>query len=90
MKIALDWDNTFTKDTDLWQSFVLQSNARDHKVWIVTSRGKDTPIEFIPEGVQTVIYCEYRAKEKVTNERGIKIDVWIDDDPRYIVEGFVE
>lgn len=90
MIIALDWDNTFTRDTDMWQDLILAAEYRGHTVYIVTSRDMDTPIEFIPEGIKNIIYCASRAKEEVVKEWGLKIDVWIDDDPLYIIKGFVD
>jgi hypothetical protein len=89
MIIALDWDNTFTRDQDGWQDFILGMKARGHKIWIVTARGEDTPIEMTPEGLSGIVYCNYRAKMRVTELMGLKIDVWIDDDPEMIIDGFV-
>ena len=88
MNISLDWDNTFTADTKRWQKFIDLFSV-DHEIYIVTSRSPDVPIEFIPDGLAGIIYCSYRAKRKVTEEQGIKIDVWIDDAPFYIENGFV-
>lgn len=34
-----------------------------------------------------VVYTDLRPKEKVAEERGMKIDVWIDDYPRSVIEG---
>jgi hypothetical protein len=52
----------------------------------------DTPIDlvndFVIRGIP-IVYCEYRAKRKVCEEQGIKIDIWIDDDPKYIEVGFI-
>jgi len=88
MIIGLDWDNTFTKDVDLWQSFVLQANAKEHQVYITTSRSDDIPIEFIPDGLKGIVYCNFIAKKQATEALGIKVDIWIDDDPQWITESF--
>lgn len=90
MIIGLDWDNTFTRDTEFWQQFINNARFGCHAVYIVTSRDMDTPIEFIPDGVSGVVYCKYRAKQKVIEEQGIKIDIWIDDDPEFITGGFID
>lgn len=89
MNIGLDWDNTYTRDPQLYNGFIDIAVLRGHNVYITTSRGMDTPIEFIPIGIKTVIYCNYRAKYDVTRQQGIVIDNWIDDDPYYITTGFV-
>lgn len=78
MKIALDYDGTFTEDVDLWWNFILNAKERGHTICVVTSRNKDhNPIEH--ELPCHVIYCSYEAKSKF-----FKADVWIDNDPKYI------
>lgn len=89
MNIGLDWDNTFTADPVLYQIIVDAYVERGHTVYITTSRGEDTPIEFRPRGIKSIIYCNFRAKRDVTLQMGIKIHNWIDDDPYYITTGFV-
>lgn len=39
MKIALDYDETFTADPELWKPFVAHCKARLHEVKFVTARG---------------------------------------------------
>jgi hypothetical protein len=78
MKIALDYDNTITRDPELWSSFVREAIARGHEVSIVTSRRPNMPCFESDPGVP-VIYCSFTAKA-----RHYQADVWIDDDPRHI------
>lgn len=84
MKIALDYDHTFTKDPIFWQKFIDTTILADHNIWIVTSRSEDLPIEHNVKNVDGVIYCNFFAKRMVTLEHNIDIDIWIDDDPRWI------
>jgi hypothetical protein len=80
MKIALDYDNTITKDTAMWAHFVADAVSRGHEVVIVTSRRPDMPIfEAGDDPLVPVIYCSFTAKS-----RHYAADVWIDDDPRHI------
>lgn len=79
MKIALDYDGTYTLDPEFWDAFIFEAKDRGHSVVIVTSRSKDEPIE--SKTACHVIYCSYDAKEKFYNP-----DIWIDNDPRYITE----
>ena len=91
MNIMIDYDNTYTADVDMWRS-IIPLFLVGHNVYLVTSRGMDTPIELANDFVEwriPIIYCEYRAKKDVCEEQGIKIDIWIDDDPYYINTGFV-
>ena len=82
MIIALDYDRTYTKDRDLFEKFANDAVSRGHKVFIVTKRYEHEKIENtdIP-----IIYCNRKAKASVVNEKNIKIDIWIDDDPGSIL-----
>ena len=77
MKIALDFDNTFSVDPELWLHFVNMARLRGHEVKIVTSRhpGNSPPFPFPQFGLE-VIHCSFTAKRK-----HYQADVWIDDDP---------
>lgn len=89
MKIGLDWDNTFTRDYDFWQAFVTNAKEKGHQVYITTSRGDDTPIESWPLDIEGVMYCNFNPKVYACSHEHIHIDIWIDDDPKYITEGFI-
>lgn len=91
MKIGLDYDETYTRDPLLWNWFVAQAMERGHEVYCVTARRENdlddvmfTLGRVLPPG--HVIACNHQSKRKVTSERGIKIDVWIDDMPEMIGE----
>jgi hypothetical protein len=90
MNIMIDYDNTFTADAPMWQDVIFEF-LQKHRVFLVTSRGMDTPVEhteyFVDMGIP-IVYCDYYAKKDVCEKQGIKIDIWIDDDPKYIIEGF--
>src|SRR5271154_1151566 len=77
MKIALDYDNTYTRDPELWNMFCAAAIQRKHTVTIVTSRHPDTPVELL--SMLPVVYCGFKAKREQ-----FSADVWIDDDPLYI------
>lgn len=83
MKIALDYDGTYTEDPVLWNKFIDLLQLRDHEVMIVTFRGDDTPIDH--EVPIPVYYTAARPKREFMNDIGITIDVWIDDYPELIV-----
>lgn len=90
MNIALDYDNTFSRQRDMWWTFVL--NARDwgNDIRIVTSRNpdldkiEDSLIEYLglkviyTNGVAKKFFCE--------NFADLPVDVWIDDKPESILE----
>lgn len=76
MKIALDFDNTFTADPELWTQFITAARMRGHEVAIVTSRRPS--MAPTATGID-VICCSFTAKRK-----HYQADVWIDDDPKHI------
>lgn len=86
MKIALDYDKTFTADPGLWRTFVHFAKQFGHEVRIVTYRDpiKDNidekvhPIKVIyTDGIAKRFYCLWFADDK----KGWMPDVWIDDRP---------
>lgn len=89
MIVAIDFDNTFTLDPETWINFMYDLWSEDHTAYIVTSRREDDPISgyytqrLIDMGVE-IIYCDYKAKRKVCESLGIKVDVWVDDRPKYV------
>lgn len=90
MKIALDYDGTYTADPPLWDRFIRWARLGGHKVYIVTMRhAKDDTIDSIPEGVNGVVYCDGGRKKTVTESLGIDIAIWIDDNPEGIHVGSV-
>lgn len=90
LTFGLDYDNTFTADPLAMQEFIRLMLSHGHKVFITTSRSPDLVLETVPKGIDGIVYCSFMAKKDVTQERGIKIDIWIDDDPKWIEEGFIE
>ena len=90
MNISLDYDQTYTVDPELYLAFVETAIERGHNVYVVTMR---TPAETqsmdpaLCELVTKVIPTSRQAKrEFVEKSHGIKIDVWVDDEPRAILE----
>ena len=93
MNIMIDYDNTYTGDVDMWKKIIPVILMYGHNMYLVTSRGMDTPVELIQDFIQwkiPVVYCDYRAKQDVCKEQGINIDIWMDDDPIFITKGFVD
>jgi hypothetical protein len=91
MKIALDWDDTVTRDPEFWGSFIRLSRKSGHEVRIVTFRstGHTEDIRYTLE----ILGCEDIKihttngvqKREFTNQIGWLPHVWIDDSPEFIV-----
>lgn len=80
LKIALDHDDTYTADPELWQAFVAHAKQRGHTIELVTFRFPDwdnTDIEAnaIKLGIP-IVYTSMRQKKHCYNA-----DIWIDDSP---------
>lgn len=88
LTIAIDYDDTFSADKDAWSSVVRVLQNAGHNVVCVTSRRGtfDSIAELsgeLPGGVG-VVYCNHNPKRVVTAEKGIHVDIWIDDCPESI------
>ena len=80
MNIALDFDETFTTDPELWAEFIDLAKHRGHEVTFVTYRDHRWDVDDIMQVASeldiSVIFTA--GKQKST---AFKADVWIDDDP---------
>lgn len=87
-RFGLDFDNTYTRDPELWNGFIATVKARGHQVWIVTARrDTDENREIVQVPGCFVVFTGLQAKLKHCEGRGLNIDIWIDDDPHSITEG---
>lgn len=90
MKIALDFDNTYSADPSLWQAFIRSAVAAGHDIRIVTARDerfdRTAPLAEV-EQVLPVIYTRGIAKRWFLEHfgDGFIADVWIDDRPEGIL-----
>lgn len=86
MLIALDFDDTYTKDPYLWDDFINNAKNRGHKVICVTMRFEEEGKEVIESIGRrcNIIFTERQSKEKFLKKMGIKPDIWIDDSPFWI------
>jgi hypothetical protein len=92
MKIALDYDDTYTRDPLLWNWFCQQALDRGHEVWCVSARDQndmDDPIMTVGRviGADKCVGTAMNPKRTfMWKEKDVYIDVWIDDSPEYIVD----
>ena len=82
MRIALDYDNTYTADPPLWDLFITQPAQRGHQVVCVTMRH---PHEPAPIANCDILYTGRKAKRAWASSLGMEFDIWIDDSPEYIL-----
>ena len=84
MIIALDFDETYTEDPDLWAAFVYKAKTRLHTVTFVTyrdSRYGNEDIKYEAEclGID-IVFTAGKQKQHCFNA-----DIWIDDSPETVV-----
>lgn len=77
MKIAIDYDGTYTADPALWRLFIEQAKSAGHSVTCVTMRYPHEPVDMPCE----VFYTSRKAKAVAFDA-----DVWIDDSPRWLLQ----
>lgn len=87
MRIALDYDNTYTLDPRFWNIVIQLAQRSNHEVHIVTMRSDTADriegIDFLP-----IHYCDGMPKKAfMKDNHNIEYDVWIDDTPEGIHMG---
>ena len=99
MNIALDYDETFTADRDLWTEFILNAKDRNHEVRFVTYRSQIDVLTNPSEAANNadieadakfigidIHYTSGKNKHQYCNEIGFKVHIWIDDMPWYATD----
>ena len=89
MIIALDYDRTFTADKELWRAFIHAARGRGHDVIMITWRDHSSNPEFaeVFTLVNTIWSTGRSPKEQYAENMGVKVDIWIDDNPASIIRG---
>lgn len=89
MLIALDYDDTYTRDPAMWDRFIRLAVASGHSVICVTMRHEGESADARESiGQLCQVYCTgRRAKLEYMTEVGRIPDVWIDDSPMFITQG---
>ena len=89
MIIAIDFDETLTADSKLWQVFIETAKQLEHRVVCVTARrdteeNRETVREWMrSHGIAIPVYfTSLGSKVEYMQRLGIKVGIWIDDDPR--------
>lgn len=83
MIIAIDWDNTITRDVALFKAFIELANQSGHKTIVITGRQPNDQI--VPPFPIEVIYAGDRWKRDAAAAAGYAVDIWIDDSPGVIM-----
>lgn len=90
MIIALDYDGTFIRDPEAWTTAMTALKLAGHLILGVTMRypaekvGMDTRYDDLCHHIH---FTSRRGKKNYLTQRGIAVDVWIDDNPIFILQG---
>jgi len=86
MNIAIDFDDTYTLNPNVWNQIIDILLKQNNNVYCVTKRYKDNAKDIVEAFANTNIPIIYAVKSKLeaVSDAGIKIDVWIDDKPQSI------
>ena len=92
LTIAIDYDNTFTAAPKMWAEWINIARRFGHRVICVTSRRptnsarKQIDDSFDEHGIVIAVwFTSGSAKQWYMNEIGVKVDIWIEDNPQSIV-----
>lgn len=81
MIIAIDYDNTYTCDTGLWDSFILLAKASGHEVICFAQRDPSEQIYVTASPAMALHYIGTQRKTVYAKRKGLAVDIWIDDNP---------
>jgi len=89
MIVALDYDDTYTRDPLAWARVVDVLKAAGHEVLCVTWRNDtdaNRKLVVIP-GLRwnQHYFTQHTAKKRFMERQGICVDVWIDDNPEAVL-----
>lgn len=90
MIISIDFDDTYTKDPELWDMFCLSAIDKGHTVYCVSARPEEHMYKVRNTigkviGTRKCFGTSLKCKRDHMKKYGIHIDVWIDDTPDAIV-----
>lgn len=91
MIIALDFDETYNARPDMFDDLIeVFLMYKDTQIILVTYRHETIDYDPLFDRLKkqnVLVYCtDGKAKKKFMEDLGIKVDIWIDDNPRSVLE----
>ena len=90
MLLALDYDETYTRDPIFWDMVIELAKKRGHTFICATMRHEHEGQEIIQDlqhKVEKIIFTGRKAKFAFVNEAGYYPSIWIDDMPHFLFQG---
>lgn len=91
LTIAIDYDGTYTAAPEMWSTFIEDAQRRGHRVIMVTCR-RDTEENREDCRIPGILWNSHyftnlSSKKWFLDQRGVKVDIWIDDEPETVEKG---
>jgi hypothetical protein len=90
MIIALDFDDTYNRDPDMWDGVIKCINNHDNSVLLATYGHPvldyDPLFDRLSDLGVECFFTDGKAKRPFLRDLGIYVDVWIDDNPFSITQ----
>lgn len=86
--VAVDYDDTISHHDSAWLNILKAFELTGYRVIIVTYRRGDCcpeDLDFLVKKGYKVYFTWQRSKRQFMLERGIKVDIWVDDSPESII-----
>lgn len=90
MKIAVDYDKTFTTNKGFWLEFMIRAQELGWEVFIATQRHPELDWNEDFDQLEAwhdikTYFTDGKAKKQALEELGIYVDIWVDDMPEKIL-----
>jgi hypothetical protein len=90
LQIGLDFDATYTRAPEFFQHMMSMALVFGNISFIIVTSRRDTPENRAHIAEQLgypwpIICCNHNSKYEVVKARGVRIDIWMDDDPWSVV-----
>lgn len=88
--INVDYDGTFDTNPEMWSLFIKEAYFRNYKIYCISQRtdneeNREELINALPLCVE-IHLTNHNGKKQWAEVHGIKIDIWIDNNPMSIFE----
>jgi hypothetical protein len=89
--VALDYHNTYSADPKFWDTFIYMCWMRKWDVYCVTHHTGEKQNEKLMDSIgkilpaDKIIFTKGEAKMPFCESIGLKIDIWIDNNPVHIL-----
>lgn len=90
MNLSFDYDGTYTRDPEMWHAVLSIMRKHGHKVYLVTMRYEASHeskevTDALHDKVDAIFFTGRKAKAAYMASINIRIDVWLDDNPHWIL-----